>query len=171
MVVSSSDPSSWDGSKKLSIVIETAGLNKEELSEYCRKNRLYPEQIDQWRTAAIFANEVSSATLTRKEKSELKKEKQKNRRLEKELNRKDKALAETAALLVLKKSTGDLGGSRGRMTSEKERERALLLISEDVCSRKIVGWEIHSESFPFQPYYPHDNACQGLLQAHFVFPY
>ena len=110
MVVSSSDPSSWDGSKKLSIVIETAGLNKEELSEYCRKNGLYPEQIDQWRTAAIFANEVSSATLTRKEKSELKKEKQKSRRLEKELNRKDKALAETAALLVLKKKVQEIWG-------------------------------------------------------------
>jgi hypothetical protein len=111
MVVSSSDPSSWDGSKKLSIVIETAGLNKEELSEYCRKNGLYPEQIDQWRTAAIFANEVSSsAALTRKEKSELKKEKQKSRRLEKELNRKDKALAETAALLVLKKKVQEIWG-------------------------------------------------------------
>jgi hypothetical protein len=110
MVVSSSDPSSWDGSKKLSIVIETAGLNKEELSEYCRKNGLYPEQIDQWRTAAIFANEVSSSALTRKEKSELKKEKQKSRRLEKELNRKDKALAETAALLVLKKKVQEIWG-------------------------------------------------------------
>ena len=111
MVVSSSDPSLWDGAKKLSIVIETASFNKEELSGYCRKNGLYPEQIEQWKSAAIFANEDSLTALTRKEKSELKKEKDKSRRLEKELNRKDKALAETAALLVLKKKYRRSGGT------------------------------------------------------------
>lgn len=48
-----SKPEDWIAEDKLAVVIETAGLNGAQLSEYCRSKRLYPEQIDQWRTAAL----------------------------------------------------------------------------------------------------------------------
>ncbi|MDY0133175.1 MAG: helix-turn-helix domain-containing protein [Desulforegulaceae bacterium] len=46
------------------------------------------------------------------------------------MNRKDKALPETAALLVLKKSSGNLGGVRGRKISIENRKNAVFLIKE-----------------------------------------
>ncbi|TYL47931.1 hypothetical protein FXV75_08285 [Marinomonas sp. IMCC 4694] len=56
--------------------------------------------------------------------------KQEIKQLQKELNRKDKALAETAALLVLKKSGCHLGFRRGQLTSVKERQQIIALITE-----------------------------------------
>lgn len=97
------------GKEKFSILIETGNLNEYELSEYCRTKGLYPEQIKEWKKVAITANE-SSRSLSRKDRKELNKEKHKVKKLEKELNRKDKALAETAALLVLKKKAQAIWG-------------------------------------------------------------
>ena len=70
------------------------------------------EQVSAWRNACIDAN----ANVKEQEKAfstETKKDKKQINQLEKELRRKDKALAETAALLVLRKSKCDLGGSQG----------------------------------------------------------
>ena len=44
-----SNPEHWSGENKLAVVIETAGLNEEELAEYCRRNGLYVEQVARWR--------------------------------------------------------------------------------------------------------------------------
>lgn len=104
-----SNPEQWSGSNKLAIVIETASLNEEQLSEYCRKKGLYPEQILRWKEGAIAGNE-SPGVMTKAERRLLQKERKKTRALEKELNRKEKALAETAALLVLKKKAQALWG-------------------------------------------------------------
>lgn len=97
-----SNPESWSGENKLAVVIETAALNEEELAEYCRRKGLYPEQILRWREAAAGGND-DRQRLSPVERRELKAERKKNRRLEKELQRKEKALAEAAALLVLQK--------------------------------------------------------------------
>jgi len=106
-----SNPEQWSGSNKLAVVIETAALNEEQLSEYCRKKGLYPEQIMRWKEGAIAGNE-SKGVLNKAERQLLQKERKKSRALEKELNRKEKALAETAALLVLKKKAQALWGDR-----------------------------------------------------------
>ena len=97
------------GENKLAVVIETAAMNEQELSEYCRRKGLYVEQIACWREAAIAGNDANER-LTKAERQELQKERKKSRRLEKELNRKEKALAETAALLVLKKKAQVIWG-------------------------------------------------------------
>src|SRR5690606_39989932 len=47
-----SNPESWSGADKLAVIIETAALNEHELSEYCRKKGLYPEQVQRWREGA-----------------------------------------------------------------------------------------------------------------------
>lgn len=104
-----SNPENWSGANKLAVVIETAALNEEQLSEYCRRKGLYPEQIARWKESAVAGNE-SSRPLTKAEMQELKRDRKKIRRLEKELNRKDKALAEAAALLVLQKKAQAIWG-------------------------------------------------------------
>ncbi|MCW8332205.1 IS3 family transposase, partial [Photobacterium sp. SDRW27] len=82
--------------------VETASLSEIELGEYCRSKGLYPEQVAQWRQACI--NGTASAKSNDKEaQAKLKAERLKTKQLEKELRQKEKALAETAALLVLRK--------------------------------------------------------------------
>ncbi len=86
------------------MVLETAGLNATELSAYCRDRGLYPKQVEPWRQAAQDANE--KPVLTLKEQKELEKLRANDQReikaLKKELQRKEKVMAEMAALLVLR---------------------------------------------------------------------
>jgi len=92
---------------KFSIVVETAGLNEVELSQYCRKKGLYPDQIASWRTSCRQANTRPDTKVNqRKVRNQAKEIKD----LKKELHYKEKALAETAALLVLKKKVHILLG-------------------------------------------------------------
>ncbi len=105
----SSNPERWSGENKLAVVIETAALNEEELAEYCRGKGLYAEQIGRWREAAISGAETLRP-LSAQERKELQQERKKTRKLEKELRRKDRALAETAALLVLQKKARAIWG-------------------------------------------------------------
>ncbi len=92
----------WSGEAKLAVVLETASLNAEQLSEYCRRKGLYREQIERWKQACIEGAEVQPK-LDRQSAKQLQALKKSHRKLEKELRRKDKALAESAALLVLQK--------------------------------------------------------------------
>jgi transposase-like protein len=88
------------GEQKFSIVMETASLNEVELSEYCRRKGLYPQQVGTWRDACLQANASASPKVDRARMSAQAKQ---IKQLEAELRRKDKALAEAAALLVLQK--------------------------------------------------------------------
>lgn len=83
-------------------VVETAKMNETELAEYARKKKLYVDQIRSWRDACLNANGGMAKEAARLHK-ELKAAERKNRNLTRELSRKEKALAETAALLVLRK--------------------------------------------------------------------
>jgi transposase-like protein len=92
----------WSTEEKFAIVLETATLTEIEVSEYCRTKGLYPEQVKGWKLACVAANttdRVKKGKITAERKADKKRIKQ----LERELNRKEKALAETAALLVLRK--------------------------------------------------------------------
>jgi hypothetical protein len=80
--------------------METASLNEVELSEYCRGKGLYPAQISAWRDTCTQANASLSAKVDR---ARLTTQAKQIKQLEAELRRKDKALAEAAALLVLQK--------------------------------------------------------------------
>ena len=86
--------------EKFSIVLETASLNEVELSEYCRRKGLYPEQISAWRDTCVQANALAPAKVDR---AKLTTQAKQIKQLQSELHRKEKALAETAALLVLQK--------------------------------------------------------------------
>ncbi|MCP5083309.1 MAG: transposase, partial [Alphaproteobacteria bacterium] len=93
--------------QKFSIVMETASLNEAKLSEYCRRKGLYPQQINAWRDSCAQANASASAKVDR---AKLNTQARQIKQLEAELRRKDKALAETAALLVLQKKVQAIWG-------------------------------------------------------------
>jgi transposase-like protein len=105
----SSNPENWSSEDKLAVVIETAAMNEMQLSEYCRSKGLYAEQIEQWKTAALSGYQHNEQV--EKEKARNRQDdKKKIRQLESELRRKEKALAETAALLVLSKKCEAIWG-------------------------------------------------------------
>jgi len=102
---SEKEPAGWSAADKFTVVLETAGLNATELCAYSRERGLYPWQVERWRQASQDANE--KPVLTLKEQKELEKLRDQDQReikaLKKELHRKEKAMAEMAALLVLRK--------------------------------------------------------------------
>lgn len=92
----------WDSASKFAVVLETAKFSEAELAEYCRARGLFVEQVRRWRAACEQANAQSEQQRVAFDRR-LKAERQRARALERELSRKEKALAEAAALLVLAK--------------------------------------------------------------------
>ena len=91
----------WTAAARLEAVITTAALDQAGKSAWCRQHGVYPTELDKWRssaTAALAEPEEARASpqATRQDKRRIKE-------LERDLLRKDRALAETAALLVLSK--------------------------------------------------------------------
>ncbi|MBK1707393.1 hypothetical protein CKO40_23395 [Halochromatium glycolicum] len=98
-------PEGWSTADKFAAVLESAALNEAELSEYCRQRGLYPEQLQTWRRACEQANDWA-AERGRRSQAEHTALRREVRDLQRELKHKEKALAETAALLVLRKMYG-----------------------------------------------------------------
>ena len=98
------------GTEKFQLVLESAVLNEKETGEFCRRRGIFPEQLTTWRMACVTANEYQPR---REEQAELREVIRQNKRLESELRRKDKALAETAVLLVLQKKVQEIWGEEG----------------------------------------------------------
>ena len=111
----------WSAADKFTVVLETAGLNATELGGYCRERGLYPEQVDRWRKAAQDAN--AQPLLTMSDQKDLQKRHQEAqreiKRLQQELRRKDKALAEAAALLIASKKIQAYWGEGGEGRTER----------------------------------------------------
>ena len=102
----SSNPEKWDAKSKLAAIIQTASMNEAERSAYCRERGLYPEQLDAWKAAIETADTVDEPV----SKAAVAAERKKVKQLERELRRKEKALAETAALLTLSKKARAIWG-------------------------------------------------------------
>ena len=83
------------------IIIETAVMTEHELAAYCRANGLFVEQVKQWKIASIQAHQPKKNPSNKIDLSN-RADKKRIKILEKELARKEKALAEKAALLVLR---------------------------------------------------------------------
>ncbi|EPE3788637.1 hypothetical protein ACSIC9_004331 [Escherichia coli] len=99
--ISSVDGNEWTPERRFSVVIETTTLSEMELADYCRRMGVFVEQVREWRAISIQAHEMKMAESRRADK-ELREAKTRLRELEKELLRKDKAMAEVAALLMLR---------------------------------------------------------------------
>lgn len=90
----------WTPVARLEAVVATAAMSEEQKSAWCRAQGLFPAELDEWRQAATSAlgspESAASTASTRAERCRI-------RELGREVRRKDKALAEAAALLVLSK--------------------------------------------------------------------
>ena len=91
----------WSATARLEAVITAAALDETGKSAWCREQGVFPAELERWRTSATTAladpeDVRASPQATRADKKRIK-------ALERELLRKDRALAETAALLVLSK--------------------------------------------------------------------
>jgi len=97
--------SSWSRAEQFEALLATHGLPEEQLGAWCREHGVHSHQLVQWRQALVDGpqDQVASAGETRVLRQE-------NRSLKKELRRKDRALAETTALLVLKKKAAEIWG-------------------------------------------------------------
>lgn len=91
---------SWTAAARLDAILTTAALDEHSKSAWCRSHGLYPQELAQWQQAATQALEhpgaAAAPSVGRDERARIKE-------LERELRRKERALAETAALLVLSK--------------------------------------------------------------------
>lgn len=97
-------PYNWSAPERLQAIVDTGQLSVEEVSEYCRKKGIFPHHIEQWK--ADFIKPKTNPD----NDNHLKALKKEVNRLNSELNRKEKALAEAAALLILKKKAQALWG-------------------------------------------------------------
>lgn len=102
--------SSWTAEEKFALVLEAAGLDDAELGGWLRAKGLHEEDLtrlhEEVRSAAVTGLAPARAKATAPEQKRIKE-------LEKELKRKDAALAEAAALLVLRKKAVALWGEEG----------------------------------------------------------
>ncbi len=102
----------WSAEAKLATVIETASMSETQLNEYCRQKGLFAEQVKGWKEASLSGFQSSQAQ-AKMLKQQSKADKLQIKKLEKELRRKEKALAETAALLVLRKKLDAFWKNKG----------------------------------------------------------
>ncbi len=107
-------PNDWSAEDKLKVVVEAASLDDEQLGAFLRKKGLHQAHLDQWRSQMLDGLQNGFSKKKAKQKNDAAK---RIRALEKEVNRKDKALAETAALLVLKKKVQEIWGDEDDPTA------------------------------------------------------
>ncbi|MFP3559472.1 IS3 family transposase [Paraburkholderia sp. SIMBA_049] len=120
-------PEDWSLEERLLALQQSHGLSDEALNAWCRERGLFAHHLDQWRAQFCSAGTASSARANAPELRELK---QANAQLQRELKRKEKALAEAAALLVLFKKVSGAVRGRGRMSSPEERATLRELVDE-----------------------------------------
>ncbi len=96
-------PEQWSAADKLAAVIQAAGMSGTELGSFIRERGLYPKQVARWRQAAEDANGPHAPSMADQRDLQRKNQEQarKVRRLQRELDKKEKALTEAATLLML----------------------------------------------------------------------
>ena len=112
----SKQPQEWTPEEKLAIVLEASSLSEGELGVYLRSKGIHAAVLEEWRRQALAGIRGTERA------SKLQTDSRKVRELERELRRKEKALAEAAALLVLKKKVQEIWGDEDDDTGPKSDE-------------------------------------------------
>lgn len=97
-------PQDWRAEEQLAALIASDGLSGEALTAWCRERGLFTHNLDTWRKAFCMDKPAAANG------QDLRLLKSENAQLKRELNRKEKALAEAAALLILQKKYRALWG-------------------------------------------------------------
>ena len=108
-VIKEKRPQDWSAEEQLVALHETHGLSGEALQAWCRERGLFAHHLTSWK--AGFCAEAAAGTSGTRDWRTLKDQ---NEQLKGELLRKDKALAEAAALLVLQKKFRALWENEGK---------------------------------------------------------
>jgi transposase len=102
-------PQDWSAAEKFKAVMEFDQLPEDAQGEFLRREGLHSDHIEAWKKSMQAGLEPGANTqVSRAEMNELKAE---NKELKRDLHRKNGALAETTALLVLKKKADLLWGT------------------------------------------------------------
>lgn len=101
-------PQDWSQEEKLNMIIACGALDEAGISKFCREKGIYPHHLEQWKADFIGDASANDKPVGWANTRQLKHE---NKELNKELRRKEKALAETAALLVLQKKVNTIWGN------------------------------------------------------------
>ena len=112
-------PQDWTAEEKYAVMIEAASLSDEELGAFVREKGLRQGNLIQWRQEMLTALGAAKARSSRPSA-----ETRRIRELERELARKEKALAEAAALLLLKKKVQVLWGDEDDTTAVRKGRRS-----------------------------------------------
>jgi transposase len=106
-------PEDWSAEERLRVVMEASRLRDDELGAFLRREGIHEATLVEWKAAVLEAlgpqKRVSSDS-------------KRVRELEKQLRRKDRALAETAALLVLQKKVQAIWGDEDDDTGRRNDE-------------------------------------------------
>lgn len=96
-------PENWSASEKFEALMQSQGLNETQLSAFCRNKGIFIHHLEQWK-----ADFIQSAGAEKESPVKVRQLTQQNQKLTREMKRKEKALAEAAALLVLQKKVQDI---------------------------------------------------------------
>ncbi|HEX5100452.1 MAG TPA: hypothetical protein VFV94_13180 [Polyangiaceae bacterium] len=110
-------PDEWSAQEKLEAVLEAKRLSEAELGEFLRSRGLHEQQLREWEAAAVESLRGRKASGKSAEAKRVKE-------LERELRRKEKALAEAAALLVLRKKAEALWGAEDASTESSSDDES-----------------------------------------------
>ena len=101
-------PQDWSTEERFQMIVHCASLDSEGINQHCRENGIYPHHVTQWRQDFLAMNTKNPI---KDDALELKKLKLEFGVVKKDLHRKNRALAEAAALLVLQKKVNALWGN------------------------------------------------------------
>jgi transposase-like protein len=94
-------PRAWAAAARLEAVLTTASMDDSNRNAWCRSHGVYPQELAQWRQTALQA--LADPQDARATPQQTRADQKRIKELERNVRRKDKALAETTALLVLSK--------------------------------------------------------------------
>jgi transposase-like protein len=112
-------PKAWSAKEKYRAVVEATTVADADLGEFLRKRGLHAAQLEEWRRLAAEGAQAALTPGSQRHHEHPKSDHRRIRELERELNRKDKALAELAALVALKKKLDLLWGDEGESTPRR----------------------------------------------------
>lgn len=97
----------WTPEKKFEAIVKTASLNENELGEYLRTNGLHRSDIEQWKNDFYTSQRLPGRP---RKDPEIAKFEANEKKLKKDLRRKERALAEMSARVILLKKSQEIFG-------------------------------------------------------------
>lgn len=112
-------PKSWSAEEKYRVVLEAATVADADLGEFLRRRGLHAAQLEEWRRVAADGAKAALTPGRKRNREQPRTDPRRVRELERELQRKDRALAELVALVALKKKLELLWGGEDESTPKK----------------------------------------------------